>query len=463
MSALTEAPRPKAVLVGVQLSRVTDAEQRSSLKELERLCETLGFEVVGEVTQKRKGLGAATLLGEGKLVELAAWTGGTGVVPKGPPGKKKATEEDEEEEEDRAAPPAPAGEPRATVVVIDHELSPRQLRNIEGATSAAEVLDRTGVIIEIFHRHASSRPARLQVEIARLTYVAPRLRETGGGERQRGGIGLRGAGESSVELDRRKIRDRISELKTELAAIEDESKTRRARRQEALRVALVGYTNAGKSSLMRALTGSHVLVADKLFATLDTTVRALWPESRPRILVSDTVGFIKKLPHDLVASFRSTLDEALEASLLLQIVDAADPVFRAQMQVTREVLEEIGAGDVPWILVLNKIDKVAQTEREDLLKEFPAALLVSTKDPADVRRVRDAIIGAFEADMTEVDLVVPYDAGSAIGEVHKVHVISESYEEDGVHYRVRAPESAIERIRAMLGSSRHVRPPASSE
>jgi GTPase len=451
MLASTEAPRPKAVLVSVQLPGITDAEQQSSLKELKRLCQTLGFEVVGEVTQKRKGLGAATLLGKGKLVELAAWTGGTGFVPKGPPGKTKGTEEDEEEEEDETeplhleAPPAP----RATFVVIDHELSPRQLRNIESATSA-EVLDRTGVIIEIFHRHASSRPARLQVEIARLTYVAPRLRATGGGERQRGGVGLRGAGESSMELDRRKIRDRIAELKTELAAIDDESKTRRARRQEALRVALVGYTNAGKSSLMRALTGSHVFVADKLFATLDTTVRALWPESRPRILVSDTVGFIKKLPHDLVASFRSTLDEALEASLLLQVVDAADPVFRAQMQVTREVLDEIGAGDVPSIVVLNKIDKVAQIEREGLLKEFPAALLVSAKDPADVRRVRDAIIGAFEADMTEVDLVVPYDAGSAIGEVHKVHVISESYAEDGVHYRLRAPESAIERIRAML-------------
>jgi GTP-binding protein HflX len=456
MSAPTEAPRPKAVLVGVQLSGVTDAEQRLSLKELKRLCETLGLEVVGEVTQKRKGLGAATLLGAGKLVELAAWTGGTGVVPKGPPGKKTATEEDEGKEEDETdpldlgAPPARAGEPRATVVVIDHELSPRQLRNIEGATSATEILDRTGVIIEIFHRHASSRPARLQVEIARLTYVAPRLRATGGGTRQRGGIGLKGAGESSLELDRRKIRDRISELKAELAAIEDESKTRRARRQEAPRVALVGYTNAGKSSLMRALTGSHVLVADKLFATLDTTVRALWPESRPRILVSDTVGFIKKLPHALVASFRSTLDEALEASLLLQIVDAADPGFRAQMQVTRAVLDEIGAGDVPWILVLNKIDKVAQTEREELSTEFPAALLVSAKDPADVGRVRDAIIGAFEADMTEVDLVVPYGAGSAIGLVHKVQVVSESYEADGVHYRVRAPESAIERIRAML-------------
>src|SRR5207245_10750795 len=195
-------PRPKAVRVSVQLSGVADAELRSSVKELKRLCETLGVEVVGEVTQKRKSLGAATLLGEGKLVELAAWTGGTGVAPKGPPGKK----EDETESLDLPAPPAPTGEPRATVVVIDHELSPRQLRNIEGATSAAEVLDRTGVIIEIFHRHASSRPARLQVEIARLTYVAPRLRETGGG-RQRGGIGLRGAGESSVELDRRKIRD----------------------------------------------------------------------------------------------------------------------------------------------------------------------------------------------------------------------------------------------------------------
>ncbi len=447
MSSSTEAPRPRAVLVGVQLSGATDAEQRSSLTELKRLCETLGFEVVGEVTQKRKGLGAATLLGEGKLAELAEWTGGTGIVPKGPPGKKQATGKTGPLAHEK--PPPPAGEPRATVVVVDHELSPRQLRHIEAATSA-EVLDRTGVIIEIFHRHASSRPARLQVEIARLTYVAPRLRETGGGDRQRGGIGQRGAGESSVELDRRKIRDRISELKAELAAIDDESKTRRAKRQEAPRVALVGYTNAGKSSLMRALTGSHVLVDDKLFATLDTTVRALWPESRPRILVSDTVGFIKKLPHDLVASFRSTLDEALEASLLLQIVDAADPVFRAQMQVTREVLDEIGAGDVPWVLVLNKIDKVAPGGREELRREFPAALLVSAKDPKDVERVRDAIIGTFEADMAEVDLIVPYNAGGAIGEIHKVHVISESYEGDGVHYRVRAPGSAVDRIRALL-------------
>src|SRR5204862_6499600 len=180
------------------------------------------------------------------------------------------------------------------------------------------------VILAIFQRHARTREARLQVEIAALSYLAPRLRASGAGtERQRGGIGGKGAGESSLELDRRRIRDRIAELKQELAAVEREGLTRRSRRIREDTVALVGYTNAGKSSLMRALTGSDVLVEDKLFATLDTTVRALRPATRPRVLVSDTVGFIKKLPHDLVASFKSTLDEALEASLLLFVVDAS--------------------------------------------------------------------------------------------------------------------------------------------
>ena len=208
------------------------------------------------------------------------------------------------------------------MVLIDHEISPSQARNLEKETGG-EVMDRTMVILEIFHRHARSRAARAQVEIARLGYMAPRLREAakqaGPKDRARGGIGGKSAGESHGELDRRKIRDRIAELQQELDAIDLGRKTQRARRQERqglARVALVGYTNAGKSTLMRALTGSEVLVADKLFATLDTTVRALHPESVPRVLVSDTVGFIKKLPHGLVASFKSTLDEALEASLL---------------------------------------------------------------------------------------------------------------------------------------------------
>jgi GTP-binding protein HflX len=327
--------------VGVQLPGVSDQDHAGDLSELGRLVHTLGFEVVGTITQKRDSLAAGSVLGEGKLKELAALTGGTGVIPKGAPERRSKArekwEEDEPEAPEEDEPPSDA--PRATVVVVDHELSPSQARNLERATRA-EVLDRTGVIVDIFHRHAKSREARMQVEIARLNYVAPRMREAAGGrERQQG----QGAGESALELDRRKIRDRVAELKEALAAILQDQDHRRYARRDQLRVALVGYTNAGKSSLMRALTGSEVLVADQLFATLDTTVRALQPETRPRILVSDTVGFIKKLPHDLVASFRSTLDEALEASLLLYVVDAADPTCDAQLEVTRGVLKEIGA------------------------------------------------------------------------------------------------------------------------
>ena len=317
--------RQTAVIAGVQLTGVDDAEHASDVAEMGRLLETLGYDVVGAVTQKRGGLRSAAVLGPGKLIELAAYTGGSGIVPSAAPnaGKSKARGDDDdadgsdgdEAEPDDAtpaaitAPPHPDGAyPHADIVVVDHEISPRQARNLEKATNA-EVLDRTGVIVEIFHRHANTREARLQVEIARLSYVVPRLRAgVRGSDRQRGGIGGKGAGESALELDKRKVRDRVSELKGELEAIAREDGQRRSRREGVPRVALVGYTNAGKSSLMRALTGSEVLVQDKLFATLGTTVRALHPEVLPRILVSDTVGFIKKLPHDLVASFRSTLD-----------------------------------------------------------------------------------------------------------------------------------------------------------
>jgi len=226
-------------------------------------------------------------------------------------------------------------------VILEHEVTPSQARNLEKETGA-RVMDRTALILEIFHRHARSRAAKAQVEIVRLGYMAPRLRELGAGrDRQRGGIGAKGAGESGLELDRRKIRDRIAELNEQLESLQEEQNTQRARRQSLHRVALVGYTNAGKSTLMRALTASDVYVADKLFATLDTTVRSLQPETRPRILVSDTVGFINKLPHGLVAAFKSTLDEALEASLLVQVIDAADPAFERQLAVTAEVLGEI--------------------------------------------------------------------------------------------------------------------------
>jgi GTP-binding protein HflX len=332
--------------------------------------------------------------------------------------------------------------------LVDHELTPSQARNLERATGA-EVLDRTAVILAIFQRHARSREARLQVEIARLVYWAPRVRESSGRQdRQGGGIGGRGAGESQLELDRRKLRDRIAELREELAAIEREAGVRRRRREAQPKLALVGYTNAGKSSLMRALTGSGAAVADRLFATLDTTVRTLHPETKPRILVSDTVGFIKQLPHELVASFRSTLDEARDADLLLHVVDAADPAFPAQIEVTRGVLEDIGAQDVPRLLLLNKIDRVDAARRGTLRAEHPDALLLCAKDAQDVAHLHERIRAFFERDMVEAELTVPYARHKLVAEIHEsCRVLSEAHDERGTKLRLRARPEVIARLR----------------
>jgi GTPase len=462
MSA-TAPPRPRAVLLGVQLTGVSDADFASSLGELARLAKTLGFEITARVVQRRSRLAPSAVVGEGKLKELARHTGGTGVVPMGPPAARRkaaaeAAAEEEAEEPDDAEEGDSAGDggdtpppARAGLVLVDHDLSPSQARNLERATGA-EVLDRTAVILAIFQRHARSREARLQVEIARLGYLAPRLRETGGGkDRQSGGIGGRGAGESAAELDRRKVRDRIAELRAELAAIERDAETRRKRRGGEPTVALVGYTNAGKSSWMRVLTGSGVLVEDKLFATLDTTVRALHPPSVPRVLVSDTVGFIKKLPHDLVASFRSTLDEARHAELLVHVVDGADPSFPQQVEVTREVLAEIGATESPRLLLFNKADRLDAAARERLAAEHPDAAILSSRDPADVAALRDRILAFFERDAVEVELHVPYAKQRLVGELHSTaRVLSESHDEQGTLLRVRAKPELVERIRAQL-------------
>lgn len=458
--AMTETKPLKAVLVGIQLPRVSDEETQGSLAELARLVTTLGYDVIGQMSQKRNSHKGATVLGDGKLEELAQWTGGSGVVGPMVVHKKhkaalkfsksdseaEAESPDTEGDEDLDSSLDESPKERAQIVIFDCDLSPSQLRNLESATGVT-VLDRTGVIIEIFSRHARTRAARLQVEIARLTYVAPRLRETGGGDDRQGGGG-KGAGETSIELDRRKIRDRIKELKEELATISQEHSTRRARRGQELTVALVGYTNAGKSSLMRALTGSEVLVADKLFATLDTTVRVLYPETRPKILISDTVGFIKKLPHDLVASFKSTLDEALSASLLLFTVDCSDPTFRSQLEVTRSVLDEVGATDVPSLLIFNKRDRLTPEQEAELTKEFPQAHFMSAKNPQDVAALREKLVNFFETDMIEEDLLIPYTTQGAIGEIRaKMRVLSETYEPNGVILKVRATEEDLQRLK----------------
>lgn len=455
-----------AVLVGIQLPGTSAGELDSSLQELARLVTTLGYKVVGRVSQKRSSAKSFNVLGDGKLRELAEWTGGTGKIASAVIHKKSKAalkwEEEKLESEEAEIPESDDDNESAEtlssehknsaqVVVVDAELSPSQLRNLESVTGVS-VLDRTGVIIEIFSRHARTKAARLQVEIARLAYVAPRLRETGGNEdRGGGGVGGKGAGETSLELDKRRIRDRIKELKIELESIGNEHLQRRARREQEISVALVGYTNAGKSSLMRAMTGSEVLIADKLFATLDTTIRPMFPETRPKILVSDTVGFIKKLPHDLVASFKSTLDEALHASLLLFVVDASDPSFRSQLEVTQSVLSEVGATDVPRLLILNKQDCLTPDQIRELQVEFPQAVGISTRRPDDIKMLREKILTYFETDMQDEDLFIPYTAKGIIGDVRaKMRVLAESYDEKGVTLKVRSSTEKLEQIRKKI-------------
>ncbi|HEX3850339.1 MAG TPA: GTPase HflX, partial [Polyangiaceae bacterium] len=457
---VTPESLPKALLVGVRLPGVSEQDFEASLDELERLVKTLGYRVVARITQTRSTLAQAAVLGEGKLAELAAITGGSGeagvqverVKDKArirreavEAGKTVSTEDDDEDDE---AGPAIAGDlDDLALIAVDHEISPSQLRNLERA-SGITVLDRTGVIIEIFHRHAHSREARMQVEIARLRYESPRVRESPRGKERQAG---RGSGEAGLELDRRKIRDRIAELKEQLEAVQKEYSVRRAKRQEARRVALVGYTNAGKSSLMRALTGSDVYVENKLFATLDTTVRALSPEVEPRVLVSDTVGFIKKLPHDLVASFKSTLDEASEASLLLHVVDASDPSWQAQLTVTREVLTEIGAHAVPSRLLMNKVDRLSPEALAELRLAQPEAWFLSAKSPSDVAALRLRIIEFFESSYVQAEVLVPFSEQRLLAEMHAtMNVLGTRYEEAGVYVQVRSESALLDKLGARL-------------
>ncbi len=415
-----------AVVAAVQLPSVSDAEFEASLAELRDLAKTLGFTVLSTFTQKRTGFDPTAYLGVGKREEIRQFI-------------NDDTEFD--------------------ALLVDHEISPSQARNLENEVGC-EVMDRTMVILEIFHRNARSRAARAQVEIARLGYMAPRLREAaklaGPQGRQRSGMGGRGAGESHTELDRRKIRDRIAELQLEIVAMDAERKTQRARRQERqglASVALVGYTNAGKSTLMRALTGSEVLVANKLFATLDTTVRTLQPESVPRVLVSDTVGFIKNLPHGLVASFKSTLEEALDASLLLHVIDAGDPGFERQIEVTEHVLKEIGADAVPRLIVFNKIDRVGgtaeQTECEATLREkYPDCVVMSARRPDDVAELRKSIVVFFQKDRVDAEFFLPWSAQQLRGEIYaNCEVLEERADDEGAFFLVRGEQDTIESLR----------------
>lgn len=452
MQLTAKSSLTNALLISICTPEFKGDEATESLAELARLVTTLGFKVVGTQSQKQSSTKRVNVLGLGKLAEIAHLTGNQGEV------------EDVEEIEDLSV-----GEQTddvefmvnssdipsdnlpfacADVVVFDCDLSPSQLRNVENQLGV-EVFDRTGIIIEIFSRHARTKTAKLQVEIARLNYVAPRLRETSCGDKERQ-MG-KGAGETTLELNRRKVRDQLAELKRELVSVQNEMKGRRTQRSELFCVALVGYTNAGKSSMMRAITGSDVEGENKLFATLDTTVRALFPITQPRILVSDTVGFIKKLPHDLVASFHSTLAEAHDASLLLYVVDASDPSFRSQLDVVHEVLEEVGVEDSKKLLVLNKSDQLSPEQQQALMEEFPDAMMTSARNPADVSKLHKYIVGVAQNEMIEEEIIIPYTANGIVGEIRsRMSVTKEEYENSHIKLTVRSNAIDLARLKKRM-------------
>lgn len=426
-----EAPR-RAVLVAVQTADRSDAAVERSLNELEHLLRGLGIRVHARHVQKRPRP-TSTYVGEGKLRELAELTGGSGEVWRVPkPGGSGPRD------------PGAIG-----LVVVDDELSPGQQRSVEQATGA-EVLDRTAVILRVFESRAHTREAMLEIEQARIAYELPRIREDLSLGDREGGGGRAARGNSSVELAKQRARDRLAEVRRELAARKHRAALRRHRRASLQRVALVGYTNAGKSSLIRALTGSEVLVADKLFATLDTTVRALAPPTSPPILVADTIGFLERLPHPLLASFNSTLDEVHEASLLLFVVDAADPANREQLDVTRRTVEEIGGGAIPHLVVLNKIDRVLEEDRRALAEELPDAMQLSALSQEDAAALRRRLIEHVDARLETATFELPYDRQSILAEVRDlVRMLDESYA-DQITVTLRAAPALLERLRRTL-------------
>ncbi len=408
----------RAVLVGVDRGR-RDWPIEESLAELERLSDTAGLEVVGVVTQKLDKPNPRTFIGSGKAEQVA----------------ELVRSQD------------------GSVVVFDDDLTPSQQANLEKLIPDTKVLDRTALILDIFALHATSREGKLQVELAQLEYVLPRLKGMWGhleAERLGGGRGARfGAGESQLESDRRLTRRRISEVRRDLRAVSSERDLQRKRRARSgvYRVSLVGYTNAGKSTLLNRLTNAEALVADMLFATLDSTTRRMdLPEGR-EITLTDTVGFINKLPHGLVEAFKSTLDEVREADLLLRVTDASHPQLEAQMQAVREVLSEIDSADKPYVLVLNKADLLAPDQRKVLEARYPRAEFVSAATGQGTDSLVSRIAEEAAQGSISLTVLVPYTRGDLVQLAHeRGRILSERHTAAGTRLVVRMPAGSAHEL-----------------
>jgi GTP-binding protein HflX len=414
-----------AVVVGLVTGRQTKQQALEYLEELKRLADTAGADVRHAILQERERMSAATFVGSGKAKEI---------------GELVANE-------------------KINLVIFDDDLSAVQIRNLEKSIKC-KIIDRSGLILDIFASRAKSKEAMTQVELAQLQYMLPRLtRQWTHLSKQFGGVGTKGPGETQIESDRRAIRKRISLLKEKLQGIELERNVQRKRRADLVRVALVGYTNAGKSTLLKLFSNADVLVEDRLFATLDTTVRSVTLESGKQILLSDTVGFIRKLPPQLVASFKSTLNEVVESDLLLHVVDISHPQFLEHIEVVRQTLEELKVADKPTICVFNKIDAVEDRSMvHEIAEKFKPSVIISAARNINVSELVVLIENMLNEDSVIEEITVSQADYRTVARLHEeVEIIEKSYEDNSVHIRYRVSMNHRDRVRKILGKL-HVSP-----
>jgi GTPase len=407
---LTRKRSERVFLVGVELQSRDRAELRESLDELAELAQTAGAEVVSDGIQKMESLNAATFIGKGKAEEFSKFC--------------KSNDVD--------------------TVIFDDELSPAQSRNLEKIFEC-KILDRTALILDIFAQRARTREGKMQIELAQLQHLLPRLTKFWGHlSRQAGGIGMRGGeGESQLEADRRKVGERIDKIESELDKVRRQRATQRAGRQRSNwpLASIVGYTNAGKSTLLNALTGSEVLAKDILFATLDPTTRRLKLPTNQNVLLTDTVGFIKKLPHGLVEAFKATLEEVVQADLLLHVVDISHPQAEEQIAAVNSVLKEIGAEGKPVLMVFNKIDKLNGSGALHRLREkFPNAVAISATTGEGIAPLLAELGTQLRPVREFLELRVPQEKAAVIARIHAVgQIVQSRYSGKNARFKVRIP------------------------
>ena len=412
--------KEKALLIGVIHGELDEQIVEDHLDELRLLAITAGAEVVGNITQKLSRINPSFFIGTGKAEQIISQAKELGV----------------------------------SLIIFDDELSPAQLKNFINLAKDVKVIDRGALILDIFRQHAQTKEAQTQVELAQLEYMLPRLSKAWSHlERQMGGIGTRaGAGETQIEVDRRLIRTRISKLKRDLIKIEKERETQSKRRGNVFKVALVGYTNAGKSTLMNAISGANVFVEDKLFATLDTTIRSVELNTSHKILLSDTVGFVRKLPHHLIATFKSTLKEVVDADLILLVLDASSTQVVEHYNTIVEVLKELGAERHQTVVIMNKIDRENAAKQLNFLKrKFPEGIYLSALNNLRINKLTQKIVDVMDKDFQTIDLLFSYKEAKEMALAQKgVDVLERNYEDDCVRLKVKASRWRINQIQAEL-------------